>query len=179
MVTVQGVFYKINFSIPTDDFLSVINEFDKEFLLGNLPLSFIFNHDSHHFISEVIAPQGLCFSFNMAYSHDMLDINLTSSDFHHQIIETGHGIPVIPEIPRNDSKYPYGLKVQSMFLEELLQSTIKKDIDGYQLYLHDSFELPSSSSVKYLVRGNRELDIKIIPQINFIDDSITHYDPVE
>lgn len=146
---------------------------------ARLPLSFIFVFDSQTYISEIITQHGLCFTFNIAYSHDLLDINATSDDFHFQVFETGSGRPYVPELPRNDSNYPFGLKIMSIIENELVKSSAKTDTYGYQLYFHDPFELPSSFSVKYLAKINQMVDIKIVPQINLIDDSIADYDPAE
>lgn len=159
--------------------MDIINEFDKEFVLDPSPLSFSFVYNSFNYLSEIITPNGLCTTFNMAYFFDMLDINTTSDDFHFQLFKTGWGIEYIPILPRNDSQFPYGSKLHAVFPENLKDISIKNDIDGYQLYLHDPFELPSSFSVKYLVRKNQGLDFNIIPQINMIDDSIIDYKPNE
>jgi hypothetical protein len=178
LVLNKGIFSKLNFSIPTDDFLDVINEFDKEFLRGRKILTFSFLDDPYHYMSELLSPQGLCFTFNIALSQDLLKINSTSDDFHYKIFWTGLGYPSKTTIPRSDSQYPYGLKIQTI-LEEKILKIAERNIDGYQVYLHDPYELPSSSSVKYIAKMDRKLDIKILPQINSIDDSIVDFSPKE
>jgi hypothetical protein len=115
----------------------------------------------------------------MAFSDDLLNINTTSDDFHFQLFLNEFRVPYIPVVPRNDSQYPVGLTVFTFFNEEYLKTVIERDFDGYQVYLHDPFELPSDNSIKYLMKLDRKLEIKINPQINSIDNSIVNYNPKE
>lgn len=182
MITNQDVFSKLNFSIPTDDFLDVINEFDKEFLLSYEVLNYSFIFDGTQYVSEIITQHGLCFSFNIAYSNDMFDYNFTSSDFHYNIFPMGfihNFLPEFPILPRKDSLYPYGLKTGLYLNNNKTKNAVKRDYEGYDFILHDPFEMPSSSSSKYLFRSDTKVDIKVVAQINTIDDSIAHYHPNE
>ena len=162
--------------------MDVINEFDKEFLISYEILQFAFIFDGAQYVSEIITPHGLCFSFNMAYSYDMFDYNSTSKDFHYQIFPVGfvHGLlPPTPELPRKDSPYPYGLRNSLLITNNRNKNAIKRDFEGYDFILHDPFELSSSSSSKYLLKSDRKVEIRIVAQINTIDDSIAHYHPNE
>ena len=135
--------------------MDVLNEFDKEFLFSYEILQFAFIFDGVQYVSEILTPYGLCHSFNVAYSSDMLNYKSTSSDFHYQIFPSGfvHDLlPAIPELPRKDSPYPYGLTTNMIISNFKNKNAIKRDYEGYDFFLHDPFELPSSFSSKYVIK---------------------------
>lgn len=176
------VFAKTNLTFPKDDFLDVLNEFDKEFLNNLGEVCFEFRQNYYRYVSEVITHYGLCFTYNIAFPHDLLNFNLTSDYFNFQIFRTcspytKKSTHEIQEIPRNETSYPNGLKL--IFMINLVNKAIKRSVSGYYLFLHDPFELPSSNSKKYFININGEFQIKVNPQINQIDDSIADYDPIE
>lgn len=180
LVENRGTFMKLNFTIPTDDFLDVINEFYKGIFEDFINFVFLYNAQTH--ASEIITVYGLCYTFNLALHNDLVNTNTTSNDFHHDLFAPGFYVspPLPPEdYPEKDSSFPYGLKVELTISHKLAEMAYKKNFIGNYIFLHDPFELPSSSSTKFLLTPNRKVSIKIIPQINLIDDSITEYDPVE
>lgn len=182
LVTNRGIFNRLNFSISNENFLNILNEFEKEFLYYDLSTLFYFQYTSSHFISEILTPYGLCLTFNVASSEDMLNSNTTSDDFHFKYFTSGYpsdGPPKRTKFPRKDSKYPSGLKVVTTVHREVDAVAIKRHFDGYYFLLHDPFELPSSFSKKFLMYFGRGNVLKINPQINTIDSSIASYDPVE
>jgi len=177
-----GVFAKTNLTFPKDDFLDVINEFDKEFLNNDGAVCFEFRQYFYRYVSEIITQYGLCFTYNIALAHDLLNLNLTSDYFYYQLFLTCNpdsqkSKHEIQEIPKNETSYPNGLRL--FFMITLINEAIDRNVSGYHLYLHDPFELPSSSSKKFVINVNGETHIKIDPQINQIDDSIAEYDPIE
>ena len=86
------------------------------------------------------------------------------------------------EFPKNESKHPKGLLINIVNFGgygEEFEPAIPRIHAGYHFIFHDPFELPSSSSKFYLVNSDKEIEVQIVPEINSIDDSIAHYDPVE
>jgi hypothetical protein len=129
-----------------------------------------------------LTPYGLCLTFNVALSEDLLNYAVTSSDFHYKYFKSGyraHYHPQVPEFPRKDSSFPCGLKIIISVLHEINELALKKNFNGYFFMIHDPYELPSSSSKRYSMYVNKGTNLKIIPQINSIDSSIAHYEPVE
>ena len=152
-------------------------------MIGKKPQLIVgFRHEADKYISEVLTPLGLCYSFNIALAHNLMNLNLTTDYFNFQIFLTqalsnrNHSRE-IPEIPRNDTYYPNGLGLLWTFL--FVDESYAINRTGHYLYLHDPYELPSTSSKKIMVNKNRDGYIKIVPQIHQIDNSIAGYDPVE
>ena len=166
--------------MPSFDFLDVLNEFDKE-IKGCPDICFEFHRRCNRYISEVLTPLGLCRSFNIALAHDLLDLNTTSNDFHYELFATCFAVALnlydMPEIPRNDTSFPTGLHIE--WFEGHSHYTFNRKLAGRWMYLHDPYELPSTSSKKLMINANYDVLIQISPQINRIDDSIVGYDPVE
>ena len=174
-----GVLAKLNRTLPNFDSLDVLNEFEKE--IKSCPgICFEFHRRCNRYISEVLTPLGLCHSFNIALAHDLLDINTTSNDFHYELFISCfailNNVYDMPEIPRNDTSLPTGLKIRWF---EAFNNLIERDLVGHYMYLHDPYELPSTNSKKLMLNINHDILIQIVPQINRIDDSIVGYDPAE
>lgn len=161
--------------------MDVLNDFFKPHYEQHINFVFAYNAQTH--ASEIITPYGLCNTFNLAYSKDLLNINQTSDDFYYQLFPNGHyrSSPPLPfdDYPEKDSGYPYGLKI--VLSHEDIFSNVKSTnlFNGNHFYFHDPFELPSSSSAKFLLASRTNYGIKIKPQITSIDDSIAHYDSIE
>ena len=51
-------------------------------------------------MSEVLTEWGLCFTFNIAFSRDLLNLNSTSSDFHYQHPHRGFVTNLIQRPPK-------------------------------------------------------------------------------
>lgn len=178
MILNYGTFNKINFSISTDNFLEFLYEFETE--IYNHNPSFFFGSNGKNWRTDVVTAHGVCRTFNLALSNDLLNINETSDNFHYQHYDNLNNYftypAELPGLPQSDSPFPYGLNIQ-----------LAMDIDNesftenytYTLYLHDPFEFPSSSSTKFILKTNTEIQIKIFAQIHEIDDSITDYDSKE
>lgn len=165
-------------SIPTDDFLDVINEFPKEFEQF-FSLVFFWNESYQFRLSEILTKWGLCFTYNIAFSHDLLNLNFTSHDFHYQHTFRKNGkksikFPAIEDFPKRLSTSDAGLWVGfGSFLD------LSDDFDGFPYYLHDSFELPYKRSKTF--KADRKLQSKILiePQIYSIDESLYDFTPAE
>ena len=186
ILTNQWIFSKANFSIPADDFLEVLNEFMKGF--GNWK-SILFNWVFHrqYYISEIITPWGLCFTFNIAPSNDLLNKNSTSDDFHYEEAWTDYenipgrlSSPI--KSPRAIDTSKAGLWVGFWELEnekKILDQPETVPLNGHIVLIHDPFELPSRNSK--MVKYSLELQTRILidPQLNSIDESLYGYEPAE
>jgi hypothetical protein len=169
-----GIFNKINFSVPTDDFLDICNEFQKQ-----LYSAYFYWISIGEFVSEIITPYGLCFTFNFPKVEDFLNTNSTSNDFHFSNFHTVHFDPTIKNIslPRKISTSINGLYFLLSFPYH--KKIIESDIDGLLFFVHDPFELPVKSTPKFNAKSFQPLEIKIDPEINTIDDSLLSYSPEE
>jgi len=140
-----GTFQKINYSIPTDDFLDVINQFSKEFD-DFLSIVFYWIGTYQNRMSEIITPWGLCFTYNIAFSHDLLNHNTTSSDFYYEntlrLIQITKPNQPIEDLPKRISTANAGLWVGF----NKLNQAVDLRVDGYTSLFHDPFELPSKRS---------------------------------
>lgn len=161
--------------MPANDFLDIINEFHKEF--DSIFISFYWLNQQD-FVSEIITPYGLCFSFNLPTADDFIVKNLTSNDFHYELFyPTAVSRPVEVELlPRKTSTSIDGLYMMLYIMYYNLE-LVDADIDGLLMFFHDPFELPTSSSVKYVARSYQASEIKIQSEIYSIDDSLIKYSP--
>ncbi|CAG9811153.1 unnamed protein product [Chironomus riparius] len=185
LVTNRGTFQKLNFLIPTDDFLDVINEFAKEFIITSTSMNFEWIKELKLFGNEVITPWGLCFTFNMAHSRDMLNLNITSSDFHYQ-----YTAAIAPDyekfvhqlsepIPRKISTIKAGFFANIMPNYQDFEQAIEDDIDGYLFIIHDPYELPSRNAKSLRAKLLFRTNVILGPLLNEIDESLHDYEPVE
>jgi hypothetical protein len=167
-----GIFNKINFSVPTDDFLDVYNEFYKQLAPANF-----YWIQYNQFVSEVITPYGLCMTFNLPKAEDMLNTNSTSDDFHYTHFYPYHFDHKVntSELPRKTSTALSGLYFTVSNFDQ--ENIVESDFDGLLCFVHDPFELPARSSAKFVAKSFQALEIDINPQIHLIDDSLVGYSP--
>lgn len=160
-----------------------MNEFSKEFDRSMETFSANWAQEFNTFISEIITPYGLCFNFNMAQSHDLLNLNSTSDDFHYQLTnlqywDNQQDTP--PELPRKTLNWtPIGVSISIMTYPDEIKEMIDNNFDGLVYILHDPFELPSKNSKIMNVHYARDPNILIEPEMITIDESIYDYSPEE
>jgi hypothetical protein len=185
LITNRRVFSKINFFIPADDFLDDINEFAKEFTEGYNQIIFHLFNQNQEYIAEVLTQWGLCFTYNIGFSHDLLHINSTSDDFHYiysqKMFRKKYLIlfPPPQNLPIKVSTSQNGLWVG--FWNKIFPpvNPIEYDYDGYLLLFHNPFELPSKRSKLFKFSMKFQTTILIDPQINSIDETLLDYEPHE
>lgn len=131
-------------------------------------------------MSEVVSHLGLCSSFNIALSSDLTNKNLTSSDFHYEeFCPDPSNLPKQSElIPRNISSSNAGLYIL-IHLTFNNRENYEAGNDHMWLLMHDSYELPTAYSTKFLMKPHQMYDIKINPLFYSIDDSLLSYSPEE
>lgn len=177
----NGTFNKLNYSVPADDFLYVINEFTKEFQ-SDKSLLFDWINKRQYYMTEIITEWGLCFTYNIAYNHDLLHINSTSDDFHYQYFyrinilnQNVRNYP--PNFPRTISTSQTGLWIG--FGTDGIEMLHVAEFYGYKIIFHDPYELPSRNSRILNINHKIQSDILIEPVIKSIDESLNKYNPNE
>lgn len=80
------------------------------------------------------------------------------------------------ELPRKISTSIDGLYIMFYIFYDDYE-IVESDIDGLFLFLHDPFEMPTSSRAKFIAKSFQPMEIKIEPEIHSIDDSLIGYDP--
>ncbi|KAL7013165.1 hypothetical protein ACKWTF_015227 [Chironomus riparius] len=145
-----------------------MNQFQKEFDPDTSSIVFYLIYEPQEYVTEVITQWGLCRTFNSAFSHDLLNFNITSKDFHYEeaniykrLKRFKHAHPS-DELPRKVSTSKAGLWVGFGNNEENEESLelIHNDFDGYLVIFHDPFELPSKNSKT--VNFNKQLQTKVL-----------------
>ncbi|CAG9808827.1 unnamed protein product [Chironomus riparius] len=184
MITNQGLFAKINLSIPNDDFLSIINEFSKEFLKSASELNVFWMEDQKQYVSEILTSEGLCLTFNIAFSKDLLQLKRTSNDFHCQLFHLKYfsdSSDLVPPktLPRKISSSFSGLQMKFDVIKMLFDDIFERNPHSLVFYIHDPYELPSSNSKMFNLDATQRTKITIDAELNTIDDSIVDYTPIE
>lgn len=182
----RNIFNKQNLSIPSHDFLDVMNEFYKEFLDKSLVV-FIWITQIEKYISEIITPWGLCYTFNIGFNHDVLNLNSTSDDFHYKHFHQPQNMkqfrmPAPKILPKKMSTSRAGLWVGFTEEEKMLKEIKEFSdyiFDGYLLLIHNPYELPSKRSE--IIKYNPKFQAKVFinTKLNAIDESLFEYEPHE
>jgi hypothetical protein len=178
LLTNRGTFASLNVSIPTVDFLDVINEFEKLIFNGATMVNFYWLWSKHTSFSEIITDHGLCSTFNIAFSTELLDTHFTTDDFHYQNIISNFESNVTEVIPRRSARSAQNLRVD-IFSDNITQSRIVSAFEGCMMYWHNPYELPSRFSQKRLLSFAKFTDIWIEPQMIVIDESLESDEPEE
>lgn len=147
-------------------------------------MKFIFDGKANTFRSEIMTPYGLCFTFNIGYAQDLVNLNKTSSDFHYDVFQAwtfeDHQPLPLPELPlRLRPVDTIGLKAIIRSDLRLLGNVILNDFGGNWIMLHDPYELPTKASQVMRVHNKKEMHVLMHARINSIDESLTGYKPEE
>lgn len=81
-------------------------------------------------------------------------------------------------IPRNISTSNDGLYI-SVFLTFNSRVDFTAGSDQLWLLLHDSYELPTGHSAKFVMKSHQMYEIKVNPMFYSLDDSLLNYSPEE
>lgn len=159
-----------------------MNEFYKEFL-DAASVVFFWIGKNEAYAAEVITPWGLCFSYNIAFSHDLIDINSTSSDFNYQYFYRRRiqklNEPPPENLPKKISTSNAGLWVGFSDMSDMMDGQSDYKFDGFVMLFHNSYELPSRRSQIIQFNPNLQAKVYINPKLNAIDESLLDYEPVE
>ncbi|KAL7031154.1 hypothetical protein ACKWTF_006916 [Chironomus riparius] len=183
MITDRGVFLKLNISVSADDFLNDINEYPKEFTADSYAIVINLVRKSQEYISEIITPWGLCFTYNIAFSNDLLDVNATSEDFHYEYSNKMFGnfdFDAPPtDFPYKLSTSKAGLWVGFKYSFFTSYKFLENDFDGYVVSFHNPYELPTKNSK--IIKFNKQIQTMILidPSISTTDESLMEYEPAE
>ncbi|KAG5667483.1 hypothetical protein PVAND_015463 [Polypedilum vanderplanki] len=175
LISQRGTFAFINFSIPTIDFLDVINEFDKAVGIDEI-VNFQWRFSSSTAVSEILTEHGLCTTFNIALPNDLFDTNLISQDFQYaHITEIFKNSSFTEVIPRRALKSSQDVYLDSFIENEMGEAEVWNFIGNF-MYWHDPYELPTKFSQTKMLSYNKITNIWIEPQIMEIDESIENDD---
>ncbi|KAG5668707.1 hypothetical protein PVAND_016636 [Polypedilum vanderplanki] len=169
LLSQRGTFAKINFSIPTDDFLDVINEFDKTYIFKEI-YSFFWVTQGYTGITEILTEFGLCTNFNIVLATELFNINLITKDFHyvHEYNKFSIRINYTEQIPRRVARGKQTFLLQAFSYK---WDTIW-EFNGHTLFLHNSYEIPTKFTLTKMINYKELTNIFIEPHIMAIDESI-------
>lgn len=147
-----------------------------------MSLIFMWIDQQQNYMSEIITPWGLCFTYNIAFNHDLLNLNAVSDDFHYE-----HTTRVIPNarMERKPTKMPKTISTSKAGLwvgfgrTHIEDEGVKNDFNGYVVLFHDPFELPSKMSKIVKTNFDHRTKVFVEPQLNSIDESLYDYEPKE
>lgn len=139
---------------------------------------------NEQYISEIFTPDGLCYTFNIAFVNDLLNVNLTSNDFHYELFfisyyKNSNGSVFPQTLPRKITTSLTGFSVYYSYLKFTLGRVFRKYGYSNSFYIHDPFELPSQNSKNFLMDAHTESKIFVDAELNTIDDSLVNYKPKE
>jgi Amiloride-sensitive sodium channel len=203
LVSRRGIFDRRNFSIPIDDFLDVINQFQKSIDSSNVKLEAVWLNIFTVLFAEIITEFGLCYTFNIAnYSKLFSDPDI-SDDFHYhfnllddkkyedagedypfKIASTTNGLSAKYEFYSLDF-FDSTVFVRTIFLlGNLIQYMtsvffFNKENNGIKVLIHDPFELPSRDSLHINADINLNVFLFVDPTLKSIDDSMIDLSPDE
>lgn len=168
-----------NISIPTDDFLDVLNEFQKEiFSPAGSQIGYSWSEEMTYIYSEILTEFGLCYTFNSVSYNRLLRFFSVSSDFHFQKFSFF--------TPNYEGRNPLRMNLRNgeyklviTTVKEYFEKGIVATLNGYLMIFHNSYELPSKSSTIIPINIGEKYDIIIEPQLNNIEVSLKNDDPME
>ncbi|KAL7014646.1 hypothetical protein ACKWTF_016044 [Chironomus riparius] len=181
LITKSGIFQRQNISIPTDDFLAIINTFSKHF--DGIQL-YRWHNIFNSYSSEIITDMGLCNTINIANLSDVLHTDVVSHDFHYQLTYLSH-----TDIHRNFTR-PFRTSTSSAGLDVLMDMESDYDVDvqyysppwisslkirGAYLLIHDPYELPSTDSLIISANVDTMMNIWLNPELIKTDDLLKEY----
>lgn len=167
--------------MPTNDVLDILNQFDKcsEYKV-NTDFTWIMSPKEHR--SDILTEYGICTSFNIAMSQDVLYLNSTSDDFHYIPFTHFYRSKInfkSAVIPRRTLALNEGLIINTLNNYRVIKNVLNLNIDGTLVLLHDPYEMPSKYSTQVPLNSFETLNLKIEPQFNTIDESLIDFDPAE
>lgn len=179
LVTNRGTFEKFApITIPADDFLDTINEFDKTTYQKFPMIGFKFNTITAN-VSETLTDLGLCTTFNMALLNNLLFIDKVSRDFHFQLFNLFSQKENSSRIPRRIASTKEGVFLRTEVDMKTNEYVVNSEIKGFVMYIHDPYELPTSQSTRIALSSGYNYVIWLNPEYNSIDESLSSFNPIE
>lgn len=128
------------------------------------------------FISEILTEFGLCYSFNLAISDNVVDKNLTSPNFHYSHF-TIHNYPLgrTEKIPRKINTCDKGYSIAAWSSEEYYKFVHNLHQDDHLIFIHDPYEYPTRSSVSMSLNRNSIINVLLNPIFYGIDESLKNF----
>ncbi|KAG5679881.1 hypothetical protein PVAND_009418 [Polypedilum vanderplanki] len=177
IMTNRGILTKLNISASTDDFLDVLNEFRSDFVVD-----FLWNQLKGTKFSSILTEFGLCRTFNLTLPEDLFHKDLISDDFDHKYYSTFSREKTFDYkqiIPRRANSVDDTVFFEAECFEILLTETFK--FEGQILMIHNPYELPNiqTKSIIINVRDNSVVNVRLIPEMFDIDESLYDDDPMD
>ncbi|KAG5671285.1 hypothetical protein PVAND_001490 [Polypedilum vanderplanki] len=170
----------LNFSITTDDFLDIINEFKTRASPFYFVIGFNQAFSSFSFVSNIITEKNLCKNYNLAPSIDVFNTNLTADDFNYQhyndIKECLFQNFTIISLQRSLTSKTF-LTTRMLTYEAQRKETISSTKGG-SMFFHDPYELHTKFSQNYVINEHQNVEIIIEPQIMEVDESLYDENPI-
>jgi amiloride-sensitive sodium channel len=173
-ITHKGVLK--NLSIPTNDFLHMINTFEKLNRHEVTQGFYWFYDQSRGLFSEILMPWGLCSVFNIASREEVLHVDNTSSDFHYEIISNKGPVNLTFKIPRKTKTSEEGFTIHFQLDDDNEFVGVRQ---GSIAVIHNSHEFPTMNAVKIPFNGYKKTYVWIQPQMNSIDESLEDFSPAD
>ncbi|KAG5673243.1 hypothetical protein PVAND_003306 [Polypedilum vanderplanki] len=181
LISRRGSFAKINFSVPTDDFLDVINEFTMQASLESSLIAFSQTYSGPSIVSNIITQTNLCKNYNIALADDVFHTNITSNDFNFQHYNDRRGkfyknfTIVVPQRSLTSKIFLLvRILTYNLHREHSLGST-----KGGLMYFHDPYEMPSKFTQSMMINENQYNEIFVEPQMMEVDESFYDENPLE
>lgn len=105
-------------------------------------------------------------------NEEVYDTNLISADFFHQYFSiTGNPLPeVVPIYATSSTKLEIFIITKEFYCEKIFNGIQ----DGYIVYVHDPYELPTKSSNHVNILKNGKIILNVEPILNAIDESLVN-----
>lgn len=181
LISRRGTFAKLNFSIPTDDFLDIINEFTIHASIDSPLIRIVQTYSGPSILSNILTETNLCKSYNMALSNEVFDTNLTSDDFNYQHYNDRKGkyfknLTIV--VPQRSLTSKVFLTTRTLTYNLQRDMTISSTKGGI-IYFHDSYELPSKLIQSMVINDDQYIEIFVEPQMMEVDESFYDENPIE
>ncbi|KAG5668125.1 hypothetical protein PVAND_016078 [Polypedilum vanderplanki] len=180
ILTKRGILSQLNISIPTDDFLDVLSEFQRANIREILPL-FHWSRDFHARYSIILTEFGLCRSFNLALPEDIFYIDSISDDFLHNYFTDSdyngqkNNTEIIPRKAENSDD-----SVNFWTGGKPRETEVFK-FEGYMIFYHDPYEMPKKNTKAVIinVQETHIMNLFFTPEMVDIDQSLYDVDPFD
>jgi hypothetical protein len=124
-------------------------------------------------LSEILTEHGLCLTYNLAHSTDIYDHEAISADFYHEYfsissIKQQVSTEQVPRRIKANAELSFSIGAFQHFYDEIFNGRY----DGHLFYIHDPYELPTTSSTKIYLQKDTYLKAFVEPQLNAVDESL-------
>lgn len=157
--------------------MEVANHFEKELIFD---VTYVWINREQQYLTEIVTQWGLCFTYNIAYSSNLLNINATSDDFHYvyapRWLQDDNLNDRLREFPDRTSTSKAGFRAK---FNPNFNNLVDMIGHQYTIILHDPYELPTENSKVMKFNIYYQTNVLVVPQLNSIDESLVEDKPDE